>query len=80
MERMKKIGVPSAFMHPSHERNSLGKKRLCFYSNDMGTYLARKNVMPILIPDLPEKALHNFLDQRATMQHPLIQINGLAIT
>ena len=60
---MKKIGVSSAFMHPSHERNNLGKKRLCFYSNDMGIYLSRKNVMPILIPDLPENALHIFLDE-----------------
>lgn len=63
MERLKKIGVSSAFLHAKHERNTLGKKRLCFYTNDMGTYLTRENVMPVLIPDLNDKALHNFIDE-----------------
>lgn len=62
-EEMKKIGVSSAFLHPTHERNDLGKKRLCFYTNDMGAYLTRQNAIPILIPDLDEKALYHFIDQ-----------------
>ena len=62
MERLKKIGVASAFLYAKHERNTLGKKRLCFYTNDMGNYLTRENVMPVLIPDLNEKALYNFID------------------
>lgn len=60
-----KIGVASCFMYPDVGRAVFGKKSLCYLEKDMGRFLNRENVMPVLIPDLEGEALKKFLDQCA---------------
>jgi len=60
---MKKIGVASAFMYPEPERPVFGKKSLCYIEKDMARYLSRKDVMPILIPDLEPHELKSLLKE-----------------
>jgi len=63
MKKTIKIGVSAAMIHPSLIKDDKRKKRFCFYTNDMGNYLAKDNVMPILIPELNGNALYNFMDR-----------------
>jgi len=60
---MLKIGVTSCFFYPDITRTVFGHKTLCYLERDMARYLARENVMPILIPDLNEKELTPFLQE-----------------
>lgn len=61
---MIKIGVSSCFMYPDPERKVFGPKTLLYMGYDMAHYIARKGVMPILIPDLlDEKLFYKYLDQ-----------------
>lgn len=58
---MIKIGVSACFMYPDPSRLTFGPKTLSYLENDMARYLARHEVMPVLIPDLPEATLEKFL-------------------
>ncbi len=60
---MIKIGVSACFMYPDPSRPFFIRKTLCFLESDMANYLFREDVLPILIPDLNEKALQHFLTQ-----------------
>lgn len=60
---MKKIGVASAFMYPESERLVFGKKTLCYIEKDMGRYLSQAGAMPILIPDLEDVELIDFISE-----------------
>lgn len=60
---MIKIGVLSCFMYPDKQRNFFNPKTLCYFENDMANYLCRENVMPVLIPNLHESVLFDFLAQ-----------------
>lgn len=61
---MIKIGVSSCFMYPDMQRKVFGPKKLLYMGHDMAHYIARRGVMPILIPDLTdEKLFSNFLNQ-----------------
>lgn len=60
---MIKIGVSSCFMYPDPNRLVFGHKSLSYLENDMGKYLAKKGVMPILIPDLEDELLYPFLEE-----------------
>lgn len=51
---MIKIGVSACFIHPDRNRSTFGPKTLSYMENDMAAYLARPNVLPILIPELPK--------------------------
>lgn len=51
---MIKIGVSACFFHPDLNRATFGPKLLSYLENDMARYVARPNVMPILIPELPK--------------------------
>lgn len=51
---MIKIGVSACFFHPDLSRTTFGPKTLSYLENDMAAYVARPNVMPILIPELPK--------------------------
>ena len=51
---MIKIGVSACFFHPDLNRTTFGPKTLSYLENDMAAYVARPNVMPVLIPELPK--------------------------
>lgn len=52
--RMIKIGVSACFFHPDLNRTTFGPKTLSYLENDMAAYVARPNVLPVLIPELPK--------------------------
>lgn len=52
---MIKIGVSACFFYPDLSRATFGPKTLSYLENDMGNYVARPNVLPILIPELPKE-------------------------
>ncbi len=58
---MKKIGVSACFMYPDMDRTVFGPKSLSYLENDMARYLARPEIMPVLIPDLEDDVLYEFL-------------------
>jgi putative glutamine amidotransferase len=58
---MIKIGVSACFFHPDLERTTFGPKTLSYLENDMAAYVARTNVMPILIPELPKAEKQAFI-------------------
>lgn len=60
---MIKIGVSSCFMYPDPTRTVFGHKTLAYFEQDMARFLSRQGVMPILIPDLPEKNRLEFISQ-----------------
>ncbi len=60
---MIKIGVSSCFMYPDENRVIFGPKTLCYLERDMARYLFRKDVLPILIPDLEDDDLNTLLEQ-----------------
>ena len=60
---MIKIGVAAAFTYPDNNRAVFSKKTLCYIEKDMAAYLSQFNAMPILIPDLNDKALFPFLEK-----------------
>ncbi|MBT29160.1 MAG: peptidase C26 [Thalassobius sp.] len=61
---MLKIGVSSCFMYPDIDRTVFGPKSLLYFEKDMANYLSRKDVLPILIPDLDDKSiLEEFLKE-----------------
>ena len=57
------LGVSSCFMYPDENRNVFSKKYLCYLERDMARYLAREDVLPVLIPDLEGKAQEKFLGE-----------------
>ncbi|MGB0522371.1 MAG: gamma-glutamyl-gamma-aminobutyrate hydrolase family protein [Flammeovirgaceae bacterium] len=60
---MLKIGVSACFFYPDIDRNLFSTKLLNYLENDMASYLASHQAMPILIPDLPDDKLYPFLQQ-----------------
>jgi putative glutamine amidotransferase len=50
-------------MYPDPTRTVFGHKTLAYLEQDMARYLSQKGVMPILIPDLPEEGLKEFLSE-----------------
>ena len=58
---MIRIGVSACFMYPDKSRVVFGHKTLAYLEQDMARYLSRKGIMPILIPDLREEELLEFL-------------------
>jgi len=60
---MLKIGITSCFLYPDPGRSVFGHKSLSYLENDMAHYLTRKNILPILIPDVRNHLLEDILDQ-----------------
>ena len=60
---MLKIGISACFMYPDPSRIVFGKKTLNYLENDMARYIARKGVLPVLLPDLPEEILMDLLEE-----------------
>ena len=60
---MIKIGISACFMYPDMERIVFGPKTLSYIENDMMRYIARKDILPILIPDLEDHLLTDILAQ-----------------
>ena len=60
---MIKVGVSACFMYPDEGRGLFTTKHLCYLERDMARYLAREDVLPMLIPDLEGKALESFLGE-----------------
>lgn len=58
---MKRIGVSACFLYPDLNRKVFGAKTLTYLERDMSRYLARPDVLPILIPDLNDAELQPFL-------------------
>ena len=58
---MLKIGVSACFMYPDVNRQVFGHKSLSYLENDMARYLSRPGVMPVLLPDLAENRLMDYL-------------------
>lgn len=56
-----KIGVSAFFIYPDPARPTFGHKTIACLENDMGRYLTRPDVMPVLIPDLEADPLQEFL-------------------
>lgn len=60
---VKKIGISACFMYPDPERIVFGPKSLSYIENDMACFVARKGILPVLIPDLSKPLLRDILDQ-----------------
>lgn len=60
---MIKIGVSSCFLYPDKERSVFGPKSLSYIENDMANYVARKGVLPVLIPDVDDDLLLGILSE-----------------
>ncbi|CAN5217277.1 hypothetical protein BH09BAC1_BH09BAC1_11980 [soil metagenome] len=58
---MLRIGVTACFMYPDPNRNVFGPKTLTYFEREMSQYLARPDVMPIMIPDLEGEQMAAFL-------------------
>lgn len=58
---MIKIGISACFLYPDKERIVFGPKSLTYIENDMADYLAKKGVLPVLIPDVKEDLLVDIL-------------------
>jgi putative glutamine amidotransferase len=57
------IGISSCFFYPDLQRTTFGPKTLCYLENDMARYVARPDVIPVLIPDLPKTDLNRLIGQ-----------------
>ncbi|HXH19363.1 MAG TPA: gamma-glutamyl-gamma-aminobutyrate hydrolase family protein [Chitinophagales bacterium] len=60
---MLRIGVPCCFLYPDKNRTVFSPKTLCYIDKDMARYLSRKDVMPVMIPDLEDEELYPFLNE-----------------
>jgi len=60
---MKKIGISSCFMYPDMDRTVFGPKSLSYMENDMAKYVARKGILPVLIPDVDEEIQKDILSE-----------------
>ena len=58
---MKKVGVSASFFYPDLNRKVFGAKTLTYVERDMSRFVARPDVMAILIPDLTDECLEPFL-------------------
>lgn len=52
---MIKLGISPCFLYPDPDRPVFGPKTLAYLEGDMGRYLARPQVLPVLMPFLPKK-------------------------
>ncbi len=59
--KMIKLGVTACFMYPDVNRATFGHKTLTYLEHDMGRFLSRPGVMPILLPDVPFNELEQYL-------------------
>lgn len=57
------IGITAGFIHPDMDRDLYGPKTLSFVENDLMQFIARKGIMPLLIPDLSIDVLNDLLDK-----------------
>ncbi|MBB6458957.1 gamma-glutamyl-gamma-aminobutyrate hydrolase family protein [Flammeovirga kamogawensis] len=60
---MIKIGITPSFMYPDSNRAVYGPKSLTYVENDMMTYIARKGILPVLLPDIDKPLLKDILDE-----------------
>ncbi|PWJ42986.1 gamma-glutamyl-gamma-aminobutyrate hydrolase family protein [Sediminitomix flava] len=60
---MLKLGVSSCFEYANASRAVFAPKQLCYLEKDMGRFLARKDVLPLLIPDLEDELLYKYLSE-----------------
>ena len=60
---MIKIGISACFEYPNPDRAVFGPKTLSYVENDMARYLARKGILPVMIPDVEEEIQHHILDE-----------------
>jgi len=58
---MKRLGLTPCFFYPDSSRPVFGPKSLTYMENDMVNYVARPDVMPILLPDVEDKLLNLYL-------------------
>ena len=72
---MLQIAVSSCIMHPDINRTVFGPKQLDYFENDMARFIARSDVMPILIPDVDKKLVAGYMDR----MHGLILQGGADI-
>ena len=60
---MIKLGISGGLLPTDIKRNIFRKKELCYLEKDFANYWASFGVLPVLIPDLNEKYLYDFLSQ-----------------
>ncbi|VAW38328.1 Glutamine amidotransferase, class I [hydrothermal vent metagenome] len=49
---MIKIGISACFLYKDKNRAFFGPKTLSYIENDMATYISKKGILPVLIPDV----------------------------
>jgi len=59
---MIKLGVTPRFFYAEAMKSLMGPKAVSSLENDIARFLSRKGVMPILIPDIPQPFLDDFLN------------------
>lgn len=60
---MLKIGISACFLYPDMDRKVFGPKTLSYIENDMATYLARKGILPVLIPNVSDVLLEAIVSE-----------------
>ncbi len=60
---MLKIGISACFLYPDLTRTVFGPKTLSYIESDMFTYISRKGVLPVLIPNLKEDLMNGILEE-----------------
>ena len=58
-----KIGISACFMYPDLDRTVFGAKTLSYIENDMARYVSKKDIIPVLIPDLTDELLFELLSE-----------------
>lgn len=57
------IGISSCFLYPDNARTVFSQKHLQYVERDMMRWICKKDVLPVLIPDVEDSVLGNILDQ-----------------
>lgn len=60
---MIKLGITSCFLYPDPNRSVFGPKTLSYIENNMASYVTRKGILPVLIPDIVPELQQDILDE-----------------
>jgi putative glutamine amidotransferase len=57
------LGISSSFLYPDPKRTWFPPKMLSYLENDLASCLSEFDVIPVLIPDLPDKQLLSLMEK-----------------
>ncbi|MGL1887442.1 MAG: gamma-glutamyl-gamma-aminobutyrate hydrolase family protein [Reichenbachiella sp.] len=60
---MIKLGISACFEYSDKNRAAFGPKTLSYIENDMATYVSKKGILPVLIPNIEESLQHDILNE-----------------